>query len=733
MELSYFLHILNKRKWLIFAIMLLAAIVTFFYVGRLPKRFKTGAIISAGIIDYKGLRIDQNNVFMQEYEIENKFSNLIEYLKSKPSMNIVTRELMKHDLLAANEKEAFRTLNSTEKAKFSKKDIENYIKRLNEPIDSLAKNNFDGSYAVNQELEKAFEYDDMSLREKMDIKRLTKTDFLRFEFDSENPKLSYFVLKSYIDGFFDLYYSKQDTQVNRAVSFYERIASQKKGILDSLTLSYNNYKQNNAIVALDEQSSSIVTQLKELEIARSNEEQKVASYSAAKQNLEEYKNKFTKIQVEDFSKSLFNNQEMQLIVNQIFKLESQYVDGGMKDVSLQKKIVELKAKQLDLSRVLAKSTRKENDILDDKEKEYFGKYVDAETNLKMSSQSLNKINDAIGQIRGEKGKLVKDNAIVNIIGNQLEIARKEYEHYVDLRNAADLNKKSVENPLKVIEYPIMPLKPESSKRAMLSSFAAIATGTLTLLFLFFMSYFESSPSSPQLLKRLTGVKTIGVLNHLSNKSNNNLNQLFDQYTNQKDAEYFKESIRRIRSEIEHSDCKSFLFVSPKEQEGKSLIIATLAHVFMIKNAKVLIIDTNFKNNTLTQLSNSASQNQTLNSQGVSAYKSSDLGFQINLDKIDIIGNKGGHNSPSELLAGVDFKKKLEKLATTYDYIFFEAAALNNYSDARELIDYVDKLIIVFDAKNKINRTDTEALTFAKNSGTKLLGAILNKVDLKNIL
>jgi polysaccharide biosynthesis transport protein len=302
-----------------------------------------------------------------------------------------------------------------------------------------------------------------------------------------------------------------------------------------------------------------------------------------------------------------------------------------------------------------------------------------------------------------------------------------------LRNAADLNKKSVENPLKVIEYPIMPLKAESSKRAMLSSFAAIATGTLTLLFMFFMSYFESSPSSPQLLKRLTGLKTIGILNTLSNKSNNNLNQLFANYTDNKEAEYFKESIRRIRTEIEHSESKSFLFASPKEQEGKSLIVATLAHVFMMKNAKVLIIDTNFKNNTLTQLSNTASQSQSLNTQGIATFKSSDLGFQINLDKIDIIGNKGGHNSPSELLAGVDFKKKLEKLSLTYDYIFFEAAALNKYSDARELLDYVDKIIMVLDAKNKISRTDNEAITFAKNSGTKLLGAILNKVDLKNIL
>jgi polysaccharide biosynthesis transport protein len=639
--------------------------------------------------------------------------------------------LMKHDLVTSNEI-SFRKLKDNDSKKFSKTDIQTYLNNLNSGVEGSAITKFDESYAISKELEKAYGYDDMSLREKMEIKRVDKTDYLRLEFDSENPKLSYFVLKTFIDEFFNFYYSKQDNQINRAYMFYDTIVGQKKIILDSLTSGYNNYSKNNAIVALDEQSTSIVTQLKELEMARAEEEQKLFSNEAAKKNLEGYSTKYNRLKEDDFSKTVYSNKDIKDINDQISKLELKNLDSGFKDENIKKQIEELKKKRKELSTIIANSRRKVGDILDDKEKEFFVKYVDAETNYEMSKQSLSKINEALGQIRGQKGKLVKDNAFLHILGNQLEIARKEFEHYVDLRNAAELNKKSSENPLKVIEYPILPLKPESSKRALMSIFAAVATGTLTLLFLFFMSYFESTASNAAQLKKLTGYKPIGIVNTISPKQNYNLDDLFNQFTQNIEGDYFKESIRRVRTEIEHTDKKTFLFVSPKEQEGKSFIIALLAFTMRLKNSKVLIVDTNFKNNTLSSLSQSSQSAESLNTNGLAPFKSSELGFNIDLSRVDIIGNKGGHNSPSELLSGVDFKKKMEKLSANYDYIFFEAAAMNKYSDARELVDYVDKVIIIFDAKNKINNQDTEALSFVKKLGDKFLGAILNKVDLKNI-
>ena len=233
---------------------------------------------------------------------------------------------------------------------------------------------------------------------------------------------------------------------------------------------------------------------------------------------------------------------------------------------------------------------------------------------------------------------------------------------------------------------------------------------------------------------------IGMVNNLNSRKVLNLDYLYsEEPTKPKEAEYFKESLRKIRHEIESSGSKSFLFVSLKEQEGKSFLAASLAYSFSMKNQKVLIVDTNFKNNTLSNLSDNAYEMAALNENngigsGVQVYnqKATRLSIDVNLPAVSIIGNKGGSNSPSELLAGIDFRKKIYDMGKGYDYVFLEAACLNKYSDARELVDFADKVIPIFDASTSITQADEEGITFFRNLGNNLLGCVLNKTDLKAI-
>ena len=109
-----------------------------------------------------------------------------------------------------------------------------------------------------------------------------------------------------------------------------------------------------------------------------------------------------------------------------------------------------------------------------------------------------------------------------------------------------------------------------------------------------------------------------------------------------------------------------------------------------------------------------------------------LDFTINIPTVDIIGNEGGHNSPSELLSGVNFKQKIADLGQVYDYIFLEAAALNKYSDARELVDFVEKVIPVFNAQTSLTKHDENSVSFLHSLGDKVLGSVLNKANLKNL-
>src|SRR5690606_29042584 len=107
--------------------------------------------------------------------------------------------------------------------------------------------------------------------------------------------------------------------------------------------------------------------------------------------------------------------------------------------------------------------------------------------------------------------------------------------------------------------------------------------------------------------------------------------------------------------------------------------------------KVLIIDTNLRNNTLTRsllartnfkmlLENFAQNTKLLDSHGNQTAES-DTPFDHSLisktpnDYIDIIGNKKSQMSPSEVIPSGDFNVLLEWLKYRYDYIILEGPAL----------------------------------------------------------
>ena len=105
---------------------------------------------------------------------------------------------------------------------------------------------------------------------------------------------------------------------------------------------------------------------------------------------------------------------------------------------------------------------------------------------------------------------------------------------------------------------------------------------------------------------------------------------------------------------------------------------------------------------------------------------------FNLENVDIIGNRGTNHSPSEFFTGRDFQNFISDLKNNYDYIFLEGPSLNKYSDTRELVRFVDKIVSVFSAESEIKDADKESIDYLLNTNDKYFGSILNKIDLKNM-
>ena len=737
MELRYFLSVLSKRKWLLILASLVAALTTAYLVGYMPKKYKSGAILSTGITDYKGLRVGEQNVFVQEFEIENKFANLTETMKSRTVINGLIKKLILHDLLTDSGTVAFNKL-PLDQIHLTQPQVSNYVNALSKRPDSMGPETDVELLNTAAIVQKALGYDYETLRDKLEIKRIEKSDYLKVDYTAPKPDLAYFTAKNYLEELLRVYYLGKDTNQNKSVIFYNKLTNEKKTTLDSLNNLRYTYAKNHGVVALVEQSQAIVSQIKELEMVRNEEEKKFNFNTETAKIYGEQQRPYSDQVQRTYKTNIFNNEAIESLSNQIRALEVKLVNADPKDIAgITNQAQVLIDKRAALIRDNVVDKRDEQDPVIQKNNEVFLRKADAEATRDGSKQTIATLNSRIAELEGRKNKLINDNAEFGKLTAQIDITQKEYEDVFDKKNQADVIKQSgsKEEPMKVIEHPMYPYAPEPSKRTLLATFAGVSAATLGALLLFGLSYFDRSLGSRFQYAKHIGLPLLGVLNKLNNKKNNDFAKLFETEKNSKDVEYFKEALRKLRHDIESSEANSFLFVSLKPSEGKSFLIAALAYALSMKNKKVLIIDTNFKHNSLSYLS----PNPFLNSGNDSTAlvttengKAKKLDFDFKLAKVDIIGNKMSSHSPSELLSGVDFKRQINDFKKTYDYIFMEAACLSKFSDARELEGYVEKIIPVFDATTSLTKDDDYNIQYLHDLNGKVLGSVLNKANLKNL-
>jgi hypothetical protein len=95
--------------------------------------------------------------------------------------------------------------------------------------------------------------------------------------------------------------------------------------------------------------------------------------------------------------------------------------------------------------------------------------------------------------------------------------------------------------------------------------------------------------------------------------------------------------------------------------------------------------------------------------------------------IYFIGCEVSGDSPLEIFNGSSMKESLMELKNEFDFIFIESAALNEYSDTKELEGFADFIISIVSAETAVNQLDKESFKFFESLNSKFFGCILNFV------
>lgn len=737
MDLQYLFQIVWNRKWLLALASVAAAALAFFLVSLLPPTYKAETIIGTGIINKKGIDLERENPFLQQYQVNSQFNNLIKRMESRSNMRQLTYHLLLHDLQAIkNGGTPFRQ--PKDELVLDKTAADELLSKLKQRQDSLTVYGLltQQEEETLKELAESFKYDFENLDKNTTVRRIEDTDYIQVEFDSENPELSAFAANTLSREFIRYYKTERVQEENYTIQFYDTLVTEKKNEIDAVIRQESDYKLNNGIVNLDEQSLAIISQIKELEVALETERKAIDGYKQAIARLNEDIKWEDTLKFREYAQSALLREEFNTMRQEKMAMLDNFTEKGTpteysQDADIRDKIQQknnqIRSRISDLADDFIRNNA-DNDVAE----QILLLRINNEVNLLLAKESVQSYQKAVDELKNRASSFVTDEAFLTNIQTQKDILTQEYLDLVNKYNEARRLALLSTSPLQIVEAAEVPDEPESSKAIFIAAFAAFAMCMMVVVLLVFLGLLDNRPHSAARFQRLTGLPLLGVLAPM--KKIKELPEVFTHPPDNPKQKAFLESLRRIRHAIETSGATSFLFTSTQPQQGKSFLILSLAHSLSQMKRRVLIIDTNLRNNSLSDIANKTLENNPLYN-GTSAElvttitkkKASTIQKRLH-PNIDIVGNQGSGYSPAELLNGTNFSNLLATFAEQYDYIFLESPPMNLYSDTQELLDYVEKVIVVVDASVPFTSEDQASMAFLREQGDKFMGAVLNKAE-----
>lgn len=201
----------------------------------------------------------------------------------------------------------------------------------------------------------------------------------------------------------------------------------------------------------------------------------------------------------------------------------------------------------------------------------------------------------------------------------------------------------------------------------------------------------------------------------------------------KDDYNYNEAIKTLRTNIQFcgSNIRTIMFTSALPDEGKSDIAFAAAQSIAQLGKKVLLIDADIRKSVLVsryQLEEEVG--------GLSLYLSGqkhleEILYDSNIENLSVIFAGPYSPNPAELLEEELFVKLLDYAKEWFDYIILDTPPMANLIDGAIVARSCDGAVMVIESGAISYRLEQRVKAQLEKSGCRILGAVLNKVNIHN--
>jgi uncharacterized protein involved in exopolysaccharide biosynthesis len=488
----------------------MAGLVYYLTMGE-QKTYSSSSSIYTGIAS--GFTVDMRQGVGDRFMIQSVFENVLTIMESKKVKEEVALKLIAQHLIHNTDSLPVQVCQPTSLQELHNLIPEDIRKKLTVDRD------FEKTYLkiqayLNQDHENVIyriihnkrfipNYSILALN-KISFKRIKTSDLVKIDFSSTDPGITMNTLIFFTEAFIKKYRSLKVSETNDIVSYFETQLQKAQMKLDNFEKELLSYRSNNNILDYTEQVRAIAQRRQEMEGEIYKERMALASA--------EYTSQYSQDQLDMHLDVLDKNTSILLKRKQLEELSSKI--ALMKIFNDPSSKEKLRLLQQDLDRLRAEMEENLDAIFainystsGVKTKDILKKWFDNILQVGESKATLEVFENRRKDFEELYQTMAPIGSNLTKIERKVAVAESAYLRILEALNLAKMRQQNItlSTQLKVVDAPLFPTSPDSSKRKLLVIIAFLIGGILIIGLLIFLELIDQSIRQPLHLIALTGL------------------------------------------------------------------------------------------------------------------------------------------------------------------------------------------------------------------------------------
>ena len=566
----------------------------------------------------------------------------------------------------------------------------------------------------------------------IEVKPVRRTAIVNINATSPSASLAALIANKHAQSYIEWVRTTRIEQQARGLKFLKSQAEELREKVADLERELAEYAEANSIVALNKDENITVQKM-----SRLNE---ILTAATAKRI--EAENLYKEAETSLKSPSAgFDDPSTQTIRSELAKFEAEYSELGQKFTPQYPKMRQLKS-QIDELRRAVEAQRRQI-------------VLGLKAKAAAVAEEEKRLRDELEQQKSQAFELSKRQVQYNVLNRDLTSSRELLQNVLRQIKETSLAVESNASNISIVDLAVVPIAPSYPRKRLFVLFGAAFGVALGAGLAFLLNYLDNTVRTPEQLVTLAQLPSLGVvpsfaLEQLDSPSRGDKLAAAEEPQTKgviplggKEAPpivYLKdpkslasEAYRTIRTALLLSQAgeppRTILVSSAQSSEGKTTSSVNLAACLASAGGQVVLVDADLRRPSVFRHFGIDPDSPGLVEVLTGQRTLEEVEIKDAALRITVLPSGKIPPNPAELLGSLEMASILDRLASRFDYVLIDSPPVLPVADSVILSRYVDGVVLVVKGGSTPKKVVYDAKARLQSVGARLLGAILNEVDI----